>query len=115
MASAEPATNKVFVGNLPFTITNEELKGHFTPFGQVIGVNIRKDRSTGKCKGFGFVSFEEDSGACQSAKDAIQHMHLRDVGGRKLTVSCADKRGAAEADKTPKRPKVKMTDWAGPA
>jgi RNA recognition motif-containing protein len=42
---------KIFVGNLPFGITNEELQGLFSGHGRITGINVRKDRVTGKSKG----------------------------------------------------------------
>ena len=52
------SASKIFIGNLPFKITNVELTDLFGGFGKVIGVNIRKDRMTDKAKGFAFITFQ---------------------------------------------------------
>lgn len=97
----------MFVGNLPFTTTSENLADWFGAYGEVIGVNIRKDRQTGKSKGFAFVSFAAPEGdtSCAAAHDAIRAMHGKEVGGRKLTVSGADKRGSKDSKDEKKRKK----------
>jgi RNA recognition motif-containing protein len=62
---------KVFVGNLPFGVTEDEIKSLFNKFGTVVGCTVRKDRDTGNDKGFGFVTFEESS----CAEAAIAEMN----------------------------------------
>lgn len=84
--------SKVFVGNLPFKISNEDLEQLFRPFGQIIGVSIRKDRLTNKPKGFAFVSFA----TADAAPEAIRSMHGYVFAGRPLTVNLADKRGGKD-------------------
>ena len=54
---------KIFVGNLPFGVTEEQMQALFSRFGVVVGVNLRKDRNTGNDKGFGFVTFQDSSSA----------------------------------------------------
>ncbi|KAJ1417036.1 hypothetical protein B484DRAFT_305050, partial [Ochromonadaceae sp. CCMP2298] len=80
---------KVFVGNLPFKITKNDLEALFSRFGTVIGINIREDRTTGKPKGFGFVTFDSD----EPAAAAIASMHGYSLEGRPLTVNAATLRG----------------------
>jgi RNA recognition motif-containing protein len=107
-------TNKVFVGNLPFDVTSEQLASLFRPFGKVVGVNIRKDRKTNKSKGFAFVSFEDDGDEHASATRAITEMHLHEYCGRKLTVNAADKRGTSNGSKKAKPATFKsMSEWQG--
>jgi RNA recognition motif-containing protein len=62
---------KVFVGNLPFGTTEDEIKSLFKEYGTVVGTSVRKDRETGNDKGFGFVTFEDAS----SAEAAIAGMN----------------------------------------
>ena len=86
---------KVFVGNLDFKITNEELAALFAPYGTVIGVNLRTERNTGRPRGFGFVTFEEQS----EASAAVSAMSGRTHRERVLTVNLADVRGSADKGK----------------
>ena len=86
---------KIFVGNLPFKITNLELTELFITYGTVIGVNIRKDRATDKPKGFAFITF--DSPAAATA--AIANVHGKSLEGRVLTVKTALARGQSTTDK----------------
>jgi len=85
---------KVFVGNLDFKITNEELAALFAPYGSIIGVNLRTDRNTGRPRGFGFVTFEDE----KEASAAVSAMSGRTHRDRTLTVSLADLRGSAASD-----------------
>lgn len=89
---------KIFVGNLPFSLSQEGLAGLFRPFGTIVGVKLVTDRGTGKKKGFGFVTF--DSPDC--VDEAIRQMDGQDCGGRRLTVKTAalrgEKAGAMEED-----------------
>lgn len=81
---------KIFVGNLPFAVTRSDLEELFRPFGEVIGVNIREDRATGRPRGFGFVTFAEES----SAQSSIESLNGQEYGGRVLTVNVATLRGS---------------------
>jgi RNA recognition motif-containing protein len=74
---------KLFVGGLPFSTTEDELKDAFGAHGTVASAKIITDRDTGRSKGFGFVEFEnEDEG-----KEAEKAMNGSDMGGRSLTVN----------------------------
>jgi RNA recognition motif-containing protein len=73
---------KVYVGNLPFRTTEEELANLFQQVGPVESVTIITDRETGRSKGFGFV---EMSG--EDADKAIAQFNGMDFGGRPLTVN----------------------------
>ncbi len=81
---------KVFVGNLPFSVSPDDLKRLFSVYGDVQGINIRKDRNTGAPKGFAFVTFTSDD----SAQEAIKSLHGQAYQGRTLTVNFADNRGS---------------------
>lgn len=74
---------KIYVGNLPFTTTNESLSEMFASFGKVDSSKIVIDRDSGRSKGFGFV--EMSVGA--EADTAIEKLHGSDFGGRSLTVN----------------------------
>lgn len=74
---------KIYVGNLPFKMTLEELSEMFEAFGSVADAVIINDRETGRSKGFGFIEMSED----QAAKAAIDALSGKDVGGRALTVN----------------------------
>jgi len=88
----EHGHSKIFVGNLPFKCSNEELEALFGRFGPLLGVSIRKDRKTNKPKGFAFVSFSTSD----AAPEAIRVMHGYVFQGRALTVNLADRRGGKD-------------------
>jgi cold-inducible RNA-binding protein len=74
---------KIYVGNLPFSATNESLSELFGRFGAVDSSKIVTDRDTGRSKGFGFVEMSDSS----EADAAIEKLHGSDMGGRSLTVN----------------------------
>ena len=74
---------KLFVGNLPFTTNEDEVRGMFQEFGDVSGVTIPTDRDTGKPRGFAFVEMSQD----EDAEKAIAAVNGRRVGGRALNVN----------------------------
>jgi cold-inducible RNA-binding protein len=74
---------KLFVGNLPFGATEDELRDLFAPFGEVQQVRIMTDRDTGKSRGFAFVEMAQD----EDATKAIDGLSGKDFGGRQLTVN----------------------------
>jgi len=85
-------SKKVYVGNLPFSATEDSLKEAFSQFGTVESVNIITDRYTGQSKGFGFIELATK----QEAAEAISKMNSADMNGRTLKVSEAhpqDSRG----------------------
>ena len=75
-------TKKVYVGNLPFRTTEEELANLFSQVGPVESVSIITDRDTGRSKGFGFVSM-----SAEDADKAIAQFYGTDFNGRALTVN----------------------------
>ncbi len=84
--------NRLYVGNLPFSATDEELKQAFSPHGTVTEVAIISDRVTGRSRGFAFVTMSSPD----EANAAVTGMHGKDFGGRNLTVNVArprDERG----------------------
>ncbi len=74
---------KLYVGNLPFSVTEDSLKEMFAQFGTVESVNIITDRYTGQPKGFGFIELSTK----QEAAAAIGKMNNAELDGRNLKVS----------------------------
>lgn len=74
---------KLYVGGLPYSTTDGELKSHFEQAGAVLSAVIIKDKMTGRSKGFGFVEMENDA----DADKAISMFNGQDFGGRSLTVN----------------------------
>jgi len=74
---------KLYVGNLSYSVDNNELQDMFAPHGTVESASIITDRETGRSKGFGFVEMGTD----QQAQTAIDALHGKEVGGRSLTVN----------------------------
>ena len=74
---------KLYVGNLPYSVSDSDLEAMFAPHGSVKSAQVIMDRDTGRSKGFGFVEFENDS----EAKAAMEALNGSEVGGRSLTVS----------------------------
>jgi RNA recognition motif-containing protein len=74
---------KLYVGNLPFSATDQSLGDTFAQFGQVQSAKIITDRDTGRSKGFGFVEMSSDAEATQ----AISRLNGTDFDGRTLTVN----------------------------
>ena len=75
-------SKKLYVGNLPWSSTEEEVRSAFEAFGQVESVNLIEDRETGRPRGFGFVEMDEE-GAVQ----AIENLDGTEFGGRTLKVN----------------------------
>lgn len=79
---------KLFVGNLPYGTTENDLQDHFRQAGTVVAVNILQDRMTGRSRGFGFVEMSSQ----EEAQKAISLFHQQDFQGRALTVDSAKAR-----------------------
>ena len=75
--------SKLFVGNLPFTTTENDLQDYFGQVGQVLAVNIMQDRATGRSRGFAFVEMQSQD----DASKAITQLNKKDFQGRPLTVN----------------------------
>ena len=73
----------IFVGNLPFTSTDDSLREAFSRFGAVESAQVIMDRETGRSRGFGFIEMSDDN----EARDAIAGMNGADLDGRPLTVN----------------------------
>ena len=74
---------KLYVGNLPFSISEDGLNSLFTQFGSVSSATVIIDRATGRSKGFGFVEMSSET----DAANAIQTLNGKPYEGRNLTVS----------------------------
>ncbi len=73
----------IYVGNLSWSMTDEDLNSLFSQYGTVTSAKILKEKNTGRSKGFGFVEMEDD----EAAKTAIATLNENEVQGRKLIVN----------------------------
>lgn len=90
-------SKKLYVGNLPFSSTEDELKDLFGRHGAVRSVNVITDRETGRARGFAFVEMDEAS----DADDAIRALDGSDLGGRSIRVNEAqDRRGGGSGPRS---------------
>ncbi|MHC4447711.1 MAG: RNA recognition motif domain-containing protein [Planctomycetota bacterium] len=80
----------IYVGNLSFEATEDELRGLFEAHGEVLKVNLITDRDTGRPRGFGFVEMAD----ANQGRAAIEQLNGREVGGRALNVNEAKPRPA---------------------
>lgn len=76
---------KLFVGNLSFNLTENDLQDAFAAHGTVVEANLMMDRATGRPRGFGFVTMSTP----EEAQKAIEAMHGKELAGRALTVNLA--------------------------
>lgn len=74
---------RLYVGGLPYSSTEDDIKQSFSEAGSVVSVAIISDRMTGRSKGFGFVEMSTD----EEGDKAIDMFHGKDFGGRTLTVN----------------------------
>jgi cold-inducible RNA-binding protein len=75
--------NKLYVGNLPYSVRDEDLQQSFGAFGRVSSAKVMMERDTGRSKGFGFVEMGSDA----EAQQAIAGMNGQSLGGRSLVVN----------------------------
>ena len=75
--------NKLYVGNLPYTVRDEDLQQAFSAFGSVNSAKVMMERDTGRSKGFGFVEMGNDA----EAQAAVEGMNGQSLGGRSLVVN----------------------------
>jgi RNA recognition motif-containing protein len=73
----------LYVGNLPYNFTSEDLNKLFAPFGTVTSAQVISDRDTGRSRGFGFVEMDD----ADAARKAIKELNDTDTDGRRLTVN----------------------------
>ena len=74
------------MGGLDFELTVDELKAHFMQFGEVIDACILNDRNTGKSRGFGFVTFRDES----VAQNLITNIMVTEIRGRRADIKTAE-------------------------
>ncbi|MFH1148967.1 MAG: RNA-binding protein [Actinomycetota bacterium] len=74
---------KIYVGNLSYSVNEDELRTAFEPFGTVDSVDVIIDRNTGRSKGFGFVEMSND----EEAKAAVAGLNGKDLDGRSMNVN----------------------------
>jgi len=77
--------SKIYVGNLPFSTSPDELQELFEAYGNITQLNIIKDHATGRSKGFAFITYE----TATSAENAVNGMNGKNLGERALKVSVA--------------------------
>jgi RNA recognition motif-containing protein len=73
---------RIYVGNMPFSMSENDLRNLFETYGEVVSADIITDRDTGRPRGFGFVEMVDDG-----ARKAIAELHEREVDGRALKVN----------------------------
>jgi RNA recognition motif-containing protein len=78
-------STKLYVGNLDFKVTENDLHDAFAACGTVVEANLVMDRATGRPRGFGFVTMSSP----EEAQKAIDALHGKELGGRALTVNLA--------------------------
>ena len=83
------SNKRIYVGNLPFEATTEDVRTAFEAFGTVHDVSLITDRDTGRAKGFGFVEMDPEA-----ANAAIEGLNNKDFGGRDLKVNEARERNS---------------------
>ncbi len=93
-------SNKVFVGNLSYDVTRDELMQIFGAAGKVVDAKVPTDRETGRPRGFAFVEFDSD----ESAAKSIELLNGKDMKGRPLRVNEADSRPPRPVGAAPVRP-----------
>lgn len=86
---------KLYVGNLPFSATEDEVKGLFEEYGSVTSINLISDRETGRFRGFGFVEMEDDA-----ATEAMSALNDQDFSGRPLKINEARERQPRTRDRS---------------
>ena len=94
----EEADVNIFVGNLAFTTTEQDLRQLFEPYGTVDKIRIMTDRDTGRSRGFGFVEMPDR----HAAQDAIAGLHGTPLAGRTLTVNEARPREPRREPRPPR-------------
>lgn len=89
--------SKLYVGGIPYSSTNDDLKAYFSAAGTVVSAQIIIDKMTNRSKGFGFVEMSSD----EEAQKAITMFHDQEFQGRRLTVNVA--RPLAPREDRPRR------------
>lgn len=88
----EVNNKKLFVGNLPFSTTEDDLREIFAQYGELVNVSLLTDKFSGRSKGFGFVEYTTE----EAAQAAIEALHGSDLNGRDMVVNVAKPRAPRE-------------------
>jgi RNA recognition motif-containing protein len=80
---------RLFVGNLPFSVEDNDLEQAFADHGKVVSAIVIRDRETGRSRGFGFVEMETE----EDAESAVGALDGSELGGRRLRVNAAQPKG----------------------
>lgn len=88
-------SKKLFVGGIPYSTTEADLREYFAQCGNVVSCSIIIDRATNRSKGFGFVEFETE----EEAQKAVETLNNTELGGRNIIVNIA--RPKEEGDRRP--------------
>ena len=88
----------LYVGNLAYNVTEEDLQTMFSEFGEVVSVNIIKDKYSGQSKGFGFVDMPNNS----EADKAIKALNGSEFMGRRIKVNQAKPRSSGRSSRRPR-------------
>lgn len=88
---------KLYVGNFPYNITEDDLREAFSGFGEVVDVVVITDRQSGRSKGFGFVEMPDNA----EADAAIKALNDSDMRGRKIKVNQARPKGERPPPRRP--------------
>lgn len=88
----EVNNKKLFVGNLPFSTTEDDLREIFSQYGELVSVSLLTDKFSGRSKGFGFVEYTTE----EAAQAAIEALHGSDLNGRDMVVNVAKPRAPRE-------------------
>ena len=84
-------SSKIYVGNLPYSINDDNLRENFAAYGDVASAKVMMDRDSGRSKGFGFV----EMGSSEQAEAAIQGLNGMSVGGRSIIVNISQPKEAS--------------------
>lgn len=95
-------TMNIYVGNVQYGTTEEQISELFGQFGEVLSIKLIKDRETGRFRGFGFVEMED-----ADAERAINALNDTDYNGRKVQVNEAKERAERSGGDRPRRPQFR--------
>lgn len=88
-------SKRIYIGSLPYSVTDQQLEDLFSPFGQINEIHVITDRYTGQAKGFAFVEMAND----EEADKAIQQLNGTEMSGRTLVVNEARERQETRASR----------------
>ncbi|MBI2799773.1 MAG: RNA-binding protein [Gammaproteobacteria bacterium] len=91
----------IYVGNLPYSVRDDELRGAFEPFGKVVSAEVIFDKRTRRSRGYGFVEMEHDA----EGQRAIEALNGKEFHGRELRVDASqprDEKTATRGDRPPR-------------